>query len=131
MRLYTVKQTSKILGFSTNTIYKFVGDGTIKSVRGGKRGRFRIPQSAIEEYLGNKLPKREDLLPKKDSPSASEPLTPPLALTAIRLLLIITLLVLIADIFLNPNTPFLTQILRLIVISIFILLAYQFGGIKK
>lgn len=128
MRLFTIKETSKILGFSTNTIYKFVNDGTIKGSRAGEKGRIRIPQSSIEAYLGSKLPSKENLTPKQIKIVISKP---PLALTAIRILLIIALLMLITDLFLNPNTSFVTQLLRLLFLFVLILLAYQFGGTRK
>lgn len=55
-RFYTVQETAKILGFSTNSIYKFLDQGRLKSTRGNsKQGRFRIPHSSIEDFLGTKL----------------------------------------------------------------------------
>lgn len=56
-RFYTVQETAAILGFSTNSIYKFLDQGRLKSTRGNsKQGRFRIPHSSIEDFLGTKLP---------------------------------------------------------------------------
>mgnify|MGYP001565601977 FL=1 len=129
-KLFTIKQTAQILGFSTNTIYKFANEGTIKGSRSGKQGRFRIPQSAIEDYLGSKLPAKEDLTPTPQPITVAYSTRPPLALTAIRILLLIALILLIADIFINKSTPFITQVFRLSVIGVFILLAYQFGGTR-
>lgn len=55
-RFYTVSETAKILGFSTNSIYKFLDQNRLKSTRGNsKQGRFRIPHTAIEDFLGTKL----------------------------------------------------------------------------
>lgn len=55
-RFYTVSETSLILGFSTNSIYKFLDTNRLKATRGNsKQGRFRIPHTAIEEFLGTKL----------------------------------------------------------------------------
>lgn len=47
---YTVKQVSKLLGYSTNSIYTFLKEKRLKGVRIGK-GRFRIPQSQINTFL--------------------------------------------------------------------------------
>lgn len=55
-RFYTVQETAKILGFSTNSVYKFLDQGRLKSTRGNsKQGRFRVPHSSIEEFLDTKL----------------------------------------------------------------------------
>ncbi len=48
---YTVKQVSRILGYSTNSIYTFLREKRIKGVRVGK-GRFRIPQTELDRLLG-------------------------------------------------------------------------------
>jgi excisionase family DNA binding protein len=48
---YSVEETAKLLGYSRNSIYGFLKDGDIKSVRIGK-GKFRIPQSEIDRFLG-------------------------------------------------------------------------------
>ena len=50
-KTYSVKEASKLLGYSTNSVYSFLKDGDIKSVRIGK-GKFRIPQSEIDKFLG-------------------------------------------------------------------------------
>src|SRR3989339_120537 len=50
-KTYSVKEASKLLGYSMNSIYSFLKDGDIKSVRIGK-GKFRIPQSEIDKFLG-------------------------------------------------------------------------------
>ena len=47
---YTVKQVSKLLGYSTNSIYTFLKEKRLKGVRIGK-GRFRIPQSELDKFL--------------------------------------------------------------------------------
>lgn len=51
-RIYTVKEVARLLGFSTNTIYKYLDEGKIKSTRLGKEGRFRIPQKEVAKLLG-------------------------------------------------------------------------------
>lgn len=53
-RIYTVKEVARLLGFSTNTIYKYLNEGKIKSTRLGKEGRFRIPQKEVAKLLGLK-----------------------------------------------------------------------------
>ncbi len=49
-RYYTVKEAADILGVSTNTIYKYLADNKIKSVRYG-RGRFKIPASELSHFF--------------------------------------------------------------------------------
>ena len=49
-RFYTVKEAAEILGFSTNTIYKYLDEGKLKSKRIGK-GRFKIPHEQLEPFL--------------------------------------------------------------------------------
>lgn len=48
---YTVKDVARLLDFSTNTVYKYIDDGSIKAVRLGKEGRFRIPSAEVERLL--------------------------------------------------------------------------------
>ncbi|MDD4352716.1 MAG: cache domain-containing protein [Candidatus Gracilibacteria bacterium] len=48
---YTVKEVADLLGFSTNTVYKYLAGGGIKSVRLGLEGRFRIPRNEVERLL--------------------------------------------------------------------------------
>ncbi|EKE12179.1 MAG: hypothetical protein ACD_13C00280G0001 [uncultured bacterium] len=56
--IYTVKEVAGLLGFSTNTVYKYLEEGSIKSVRLGSEGRFRIPASEVERLLQEKGRKR-------------------------------------------------------------------------
>lgn len=49
-RFYTVKEAAEILGFSTNTIYKYLDEGKLKGKRIGK-GRFKIPYEQLEPFL--------------------------------------------------------------------------------
>jgi excisionase family DNA binding protein len=48
---YTVKEVAGLLGFSTNTVYKYLEEGSIKAVRLGLEGRFRIPASEVDRLL--------------------------------------------------------------------------------
>lgn len=50
-KVYTVKDVARLLGFSTNTVYKYLDEKKIKSVRFGKEGRFRIPGSEVARLL--------------------------------------------------------------------------------
>ena len=51
--MYTVKQVADILGFSTNTVYKYLNAGIIHTSRPGQmKSRFRISKKALEDYLG-------------------------------------------------------------------------------
>ena len=51
-RFYSVKETAKILGVSTNTVYKYLDEGSLKGKRLNNRGRFKIPFSELAPYLG-------------------------------------------------------------------------------
>lgn len=53
-KTYTVKQVAQALGFSTNTVYKYLDQGKIKATRLGKEGRFRIPEEEVIRLLGIK-----------------------------------------------------------------------------
>lgn len=138
-KLYTVKEASDILGLSTNTIYKYVNEGVLKSRRSGDQGRFRIPQDSLEKYLGTPLPaspRLEELsspTPTSTSTTTSTPLLdqPPLSLRLTRILLIITLVLLLVDLFFGPQFSLLNSILRLSVVVILLLLSYQFGGLRR
>src|SRR3972149_6731185 len=50
-KTYTVKEVSDLLGFSTNTVYKYLDEGKIKATRLGKEGRFRIQAQEVERLL--------------------------------------------------------------------------------
>ncbi|MBI2065958.1 SH3 domain-containing protein [Candidatus Woesebacteria bacterium] len=51
-RFYTVKETAKILGVSTNTVYKYLDEGSLKGKRLKNRGRFKVPFPELAPYLG-------------------------------------------------------------------------------
>jgi len=53
-KFYTVKQVAELLGFSTNTVYKYLDEGKIKATRLEKEGRFRIPEKEVVRLLGSK-----------------------------------------------------------------------------
>ncbi len=53
-RTYTVKQVARLLGFSTNTVYKYLDEGKIRATRLGSSGRFRIPEEEVERLVGEK-----------------------------------------------------------------------------
>lgn len=68
-KTYTVKEVAKLLGFSTNTVYKYLDDGSIKAVRLGEEGRFRIPESEVESLLqerGKTLYSSDVLVPSEN-----------------------------------------------------------------
>jgi len=52
---YSVKEASKILSVSTNTIYKYLDEGSLKGKRLSGRGRFKIPYSEIAPYLAQEV----------------------------------------------------------------------------
>ena len=168
-RFYTVSQTAKILGFSTNSIYKFLDAKRLKSTRGNsKQGRFRIPHSSIEEYLGTELSEtavsqaltKAKLKPKFPLPQPTQPpkyvsLPEPHHLTFTapalvqthypaplhrestlptnisRLLILIALIFTILEVITSPSITVMSQLFRLIILAIAILLAYQSGGTKE
>ncbi len=143
-KIYTVKEAALILEFSTNTLYKYLEDGTLESARGvGKQTRIRFPHSALETYLGSPL--SEDHVLEKLNPTeyarhqvgatresltstSTNPRTFPLLLA--RILIILSLLGIILDLILSQTFNLTTQLLRMGMIAIFVLLAYQFGGYK-
>lgn len=49
-RFYTVKEAAEILGFSTNTVYKYLDEGKLQGKRIGK-GRFKIPYDELSPFL--------------------------------------------------------------------------------
>jgi len=55
-RFYSVKETAKILGVSTNTVYKYLDEGSLKGKRLNNRGRFKIPFSEVAPYLAGETP---------------------------------------------------------------------------
>lgn len=127
-RLYTVKETAKILGFSTNTIYKYLDTGRLKGTRGSaQQGRFRIPQSQLDQFLGQPLPQTEDPAVIKQINGA----LPLLPIKIIRLLLIISLFFIVLEIIINPDFSLKEQVFRLIIVCIFIVLSYQFISFTK
>ena len=75
---YTVKEAAKLLGVSTNTLYKYLLEGKIKASRGTAEGRFRIPPKSLEDFLGSPLPTSD--LPPVTSSLQSQPI-PMLATT--------------------------------------------------
>jgi hypothetical protein len=168
-RFYTVTETATILGYSTNSIYKFLDQKRLKSTRGNsKQGRFRIPHTSIEEFLGTKLSEiaiaralaastqvkslRSDVTPRhlilnqppssppkfvtKPTPTASaaaptqtKPTSKiPLGLKFSRLLILIALILTIAETLTSPIITPSGQLLRISILTITILLAYQSGG---
>ncbi len=50
-KTFTIKEVALLLGFSTNTVYKYVNEGKIQSTRLGEEGRFRIPESEVARLL--------------------------------------------------------------------------------
>jgi hypothetical protein len=147
---YTVKQTAKILGFSTNSIYKFLDEGRLKGQRGNSAsGRFKIPHSSLEKFIGSSIPETSikqalQLLPELNIPPekdfSSLPPTPietptaynpGLSLKLTRTLIILSLLCLLLDLVLSQNFSLPEQILRLTIMGILIILTYQYGGLNS
>jgi excisionase family DNA binding protein len=55
-KFFSVKEASKIIGVSTNTVYKYLDDGSLKGKRMGGRGRFKIPFSELAPYFSKVAP---------------------------------------------------------------------------
>lgn len=53
-KFYTVKQVAEALGFSTNTVYKYLDEGRIQATRLGTEGRFRISEKELLRLLDMK-----------------------------------------------------------------------------
>jgi len=64
-RHLTVKEASKILGLSTNTIYKYLNDGLLFGKRVG-RGRFKIPRSEIYPFIKASESEKENVIDDED-----------------------------------------------------------------
>ena len=144
-KLYTVKEAAKVVGVSTNTLYKYLDDGKIHAARGSAlQGRFRIPESALEEFLGVKLAEPEIIAPTMTASHTVEenlstsPLTTPLTpakahfpLKLVRLLLILALIAILVDLFIAKTVSLPLMISRLFFVIIMLLLAYQEGGYRR
>ena len=148
-KIYTVKEAAKILSFSTNTLYKYLEEGTIKAARGaGQQARFRIPHSSLEEYLGSPLDelqvlqainpaeyaKRQEFSssPALENSTVSPSQSPqafPLLIS--RLLILTALIFIVLDLVLSQSFTLTTQLFRMGTIAVFVLLAYQFGGYTR
>lgn len=121
MELYTVKKTAKIIGCSTNTLYKYLNEGRIKASRGtADQGRFRIPRASIEEFLGTAITQTPAAAPTPNQRG--------LPILLVRFLIFLGLGLILADSLLSPSTSIIIQISRLTFVAIAILLAYQQGG---
>ncbi len=151
MKLYTVKEAAKIVGVSTNTLYKYLDEDRIHAARGSAlQGRFRIPESALEEFLGIKLstpepepapsgtvPERNARVQLEQGSSADEgtvPMGPQnthLPTKIARFLLLVALLALLVDLFLSPTLSLPLQLTRLLFLAILLLLAYGEGGYRR
>jgi excisionase family DNA binding protein len=147
-QIYTVKETAKILGFSTNTVYKYLNEGRIRAARGDvEQGRFRIPHQSIEEFLHTRLP--IDVLehieanePEPDQQTITNEttaenflstVTSPTSLPVMvsRVIILFCLLGIITDIIMSPTISLLGQIIRIGLVGAFILLSYQNVGSKQ
>lgn len=139
-KLYTVKEAAKVVGVSTNTLYKYLDDGRIHAARGtALQGRFRIPESALEEFLGislssqgNSEPHGEDQTPQenavsRDTVSLQKPHLP---LKLARFLLVLALIAVLVDLFIARAVSLPGQLSRLLFLAVMLILAYQEGGYR-
>lgn len=151
-KLYTVKEAAKIVGVSTNTLYKYLDEDRIHAARGSAlQGRFRIPESALEEFLGIKLSQTEsdntDALINRITESPISPISPTdrpteslispvpvrtgIPVKIARLLLVFALLAVLIDLFVSRSVSLYGSISRLIFLAVMLLLAYQEGGYRR
>lgn len=150
-KILNVKQAAKILGVSTNTMYKYLNQGTITAARGHGQGSFHIPVRSLELFLNSPINEeilsaleKEDALPEPGSaaPTArseaeiprisagqSEPVN--LTVKVIRYLLLLGLVLVIIDIATTTQFNFINQFSRVAVFALLALLAYQQGGFIK
>ena len=141
-KYYTVKQASDILGFSTNSIYKFLNQGRLKAIRGSAvQGRFRISKKSMEEFLGSPIDEaqlqlaqpRRVVRPQLDHPittETGEPVKPPVPLKATRIMILMALVFVIADIFISKDFSLFQQLIRLMIIGMVTLVTYQYGELS-
>ena len=147
-KILNVKQAAKILGVSTNTMHKYLNQGTVTAARGQGQGSFHIPVRSLELFLGSALSEetlaaleKENTLPEPGSPRIEaeaphvvvEPAETTTSLTTkvIRTLLIIGLVLVIADIATTTQFSFINQLTRIGAFAVLLLLSYQQGGFVK
>jgi excisionase family DNA binding protein len=142
-KLYTVKEAAKIVGVSTNTLYKYLDEGKIHAARGSAvQGRFRIPESALEEFLGIKLSEPQEAITTNPEPvveaviqqlTTSNPTTKHahFPLKVVRLLLVCALLAVLIDLFIAKSVSLPGTIARLCFLLIMLFMAYQEGGYRR
>jgi excisionase family DNA binding protein len=156
-KLYTVKEAAKIVGVSTNTLYKYLDEDRIHAARGSAiQGRFRIPESALEEFLGVKLsepeitesvgadPRVRPIVPNVsdgqtlqdiDVPNVSRVTVSPtrakLPLKLARILLVFALLAVLLDLFISKSVSVVGVISRIFFLAVMLLLSYQEGGFRR
>lgn len=159
-KLYTVKEAAKIVGVSTNTLYKYLDEDRIHAARGSAiQGRFRIPESALEEFLGVKLSQpestessvgatftvaRDNKINTQVSESSTSSTQVPekclqtqsslgdhLPLKLTRLLLLVALVAVLVDLFISGSISLAGSISRLLFLGVMLLLAYQEGGFRR
>lgn len=135
VKLYSVKEAAEIIGVSTNTLYKYLLEGRLKSARGtARQGRFRIPHSALEDFLGTPIsttpaPTPISTINDPQSTISSSPVhdqqsinyNPKLG----RILLLCGLLGLIADLLFNPSWNIASGLVRLLIFACLIAFAYH------
>ena len=155
VKLYTVKEAAKIVGVSTNTLYKYLDEDRIHAARGSAiQGRFRIPESALEEFLGVKLSTPE---PELNTPGVEgaqtpgvsgvdefteapiNPVGPPqadnnrarLPIKFARILLILALIAMLLDLIIARSVSLPASLSRIFFLAVTLLLAYQEGGYRR
>lgn len=129
--LYDVKTAAKIVGVSTNTLYKYLLEGKIAAARGTHRqGRFRIPHTSLETFLGTTIPQSQsvaetpNVVPSLPRDEVGQPPNHSSYLPILRLLLGLSLVALIADTLTNPSWSITSGIFRLFSLTLIFLSLY-------
>ena len=58
-KLYKVEEIATMLTVSPNTVYRWIGDKRIGSMKLSKRS-YRIPQEALDRFLASRIVEEED-----------------------------------------------------------------------
>ena len=70
-KFFSVSEAAKIIGVSTNTVYKYLDDGSLKGKRLGGRGRFKIPYLELAPYLAQQS--ESQVVSNADVPESNTP----------------------------------------------------------
>lgn len=76
--ILTIREVAPRLGVSYQTVWRLVAVGALRASRvGHKRGQWRIPESAIHEYLDRQTNRPAEPAPVVESTRRREPVIDP------------------------------------------------------